>query len=337
MQWYKEYRKFYIDPSLNTIRLNDEEFVDTVGSIISDNRGKHIEITELNNDAVIQAFNTKVIAVISTYESAIYIIGYCDSIRAVIHSLLCFGLDGKLISIGENLDINCNARSIILNEDNDYICKLVPDDSTPGMPLKLLYFIENLKSIIYIPSSKSMAVNINNQDDVYRKIEELKLHWPKFKFQGLKSYCPPLGIKNSFSSLIIYNRSSGILRIFKSECEFGDQLNYYCDMHSMDDIFIIDVDSNGNFTAQTRIDTSVKYTMITLDDDDEQTGIKPNKDATKDIIQSIIDGDTTRVELTSSDFPAELIRHIVTEYFINAKISYDCVAKEYTVVFTLEE
>lgn len=337
MQWYKEYRKFYIDPSLNTIHLNDEEFVDTVGSIISDNRGKHIEIAESNNDTIIHSINTKVIAVISTYESAIYIIGYCDSIRGVIHSLLCFGLDGKLISIDENLDINCNAGSIILNEDNDYKCKLVPDDSIPGMPLKLLHFIENVNSIIYIPSPKSMAVNINDSGDLYKKIEELKLEWPKFKFQGLKSYCSPLWIKNSFSSLIIYNRSSGVLRIFKSVSEFSDQLNYYCDTHSMDDIFIIDVDSNSNFTAQAKIDTSVKYTIITLDTDDEQIRIKPNRDAAKDIIQSIIDGDTTRVELTSSDFPAELIKHIVTEYFINAKISYNCVAKEYTVTFTLEE
>lgn len=40
---------------------------------------------------------------------------------------------------------------------------------------KLLHFIKNVNSIIYIPSSKNLGVNINTQDDVYMKIKELKL------------------------------------------------------------------------------------------------------------------------------------------------------------------
>lgn len=173
------------------------------------------------------------------------------------------------------------------------------------------------------------------QDDVYKKIKEI--NWPKFEFQS--STDGFLGIKNKLSSLIIYNRASGIMRIFDSMSGFINQLDYYCDACSNDDIYVIDVDDDGNFIAHYTINTSMKYSIVILCENSskEQNSVNSNRDATKDIIQSIIDGDTTRVELTSSDFPAELIRNIVTEYFINAKISYDCVAEEYTVIFTLEE
>lgn len=173
------------------------------------------------------------------------------------------------------------------------------------------------------------------QDDVYKKIKEI--NWPKFEFQS--STDGFLGIKNKLSSLIIYNRASGIMRIFDSMSGFINQLDYYCDACSNDDIYVIDVDGDGNFIAHYTINTSMKYSIKALGENDsrEQNSVKSNRDVTKDIIQSIIDGDTTRVELTSSEFPAELIRNIVTEYFINAKVSYDCVTEEYTVTFTLEE
>lgn len=189
---------------------------------------------------------------------------------------------------------------------------------------------------IYFIHASSEKIYYKCQDDVYKKIKEI--NWPKFEFRSMHSD-GFLGINGELSSLIIYNRASGILRIFDSMSSFSNQLDYYCDAYSNDDIYVIDVDGDGNFIAQYTINTSMKYSIVVLCENanKEQTSVNSNRDATKDIIQSIVDGDTTRVELTSSDFPAELIRNIVTEYFINAKISYDCVAEEYTVTFTLEE
>ena len=186
---------------------------------------------------------------------------------------------------------------------------------------------------IHAPNEKSYC---KCHDDAYKKIKEM--NWPNFELQTVWSY-GFLGIKNKLSSLIIYNRPSGILEIFDSMRDFINQLNYYCDGQSSDDIYVIDVDADGNFIAHYMIDISMRYRIVVLDknDSNEQNPAKPNKDATKDIIQSIVDGDTTRIELISSEFPSELIRNIVTEYFINAKVSYDCTAEEYTVIFTMEE
>ncbi len=174
------------------------------------------------------------------------------------------------------------------------------------------------------------------QDDAYKKIKEMK--WAKFEFQSARP-CGLLGVKNKLSSLIIYNRASGILEIFESTIDFINQLDYYCDGQTSDDIYVIDVDADCNFIAHYTIDISMKYSIsiVALNDNDKRPEDKPIKDAAKDIIQSIVDGDTTRIQLTSSEFPSELIRNIVTEYFINAKVSYDCTTEEYTVIFTMEE
>lgn len=187
---------------------------------------------------------------------------------------------------------------------------------------------------IYFVSSLNGKSYCENQDNTYKKIKEM--NWPRFEFQSVQS-CGSVGIMNKLSSLIIYNRASGVLRIFDSMSDFSDQLDYYCDTHSIDDIYIIDVDADGNFIARYTIDTSVKYAIWERDDYNKQIEGKPNRNLTENIIQSIIDGDTTRVELTVSGFPFELIHGVVTKYFINAKVSYDCIAKEYTIVFTLEE
>ena len=191
---------------------------------------------------------------------------------------------------------------------------------------------------VHAPNEKSYC---KCQDDVYKKIKEM--NWPKFELlaRGVQSVWPygVLKIKHKLSSLIIYNKATGILRIFDSMHNFIDQLDHYCDAHPNDDIYVIDVDAEGNFIAQYMINTTMKYSIVVPDknDSNEQKTAEPNADATKDIIQSIVDGDTTRIALTSSEFPAELIRNIVTEYFINAKVSYDCTAEEYTVIFTMEE
>ena len=129
MKWYEKCNKFYVDPELTFMKFpDDKKFVDTVKSIISDNRGKHIKITAVDAYGVSTSIETKVFAFVSSDESDVYILRNYDLLQDVMDFSADFQTGYYLISIDENLNINCDVEKIRLSKDDEYKCEMILDD-----------------------------------------------------------------------------------------------------------------------------------------------------------------------------------------------------------------
>lgn len=129
MKWYEKCNKFYVDQELTFMKFpDDKKFVDTVKSIISDNRGKHIKITAVDAYGASTSIETKVFAFVSSDESDVYILRNYDLLQDVMDFSADFQTGYYLISIDENLNINCDVEKIRLSKDDEYKCEMILDD-----------------------------------------------------------------------------------------------------------------------------------------------------------------------------------------------------------------
>lgn len=160
MKWYEKYNKFYVDSELTFMKFpDDKKFVDTVKSIISDNRGKHIKITAVDAYGTSTSIETKVFAFASSDEPDVYILRNYDLLQDVMDFSVDFQTGYYLISIDENLNINWDAGKIRLSKDDEYKCEMILDN---GEPVKSTYK-ELEKYITTIMTDLVMKSGFNNK------------------------------------------------------------------------------------------------------------------------------------------------------------------------------